>query len=266
MAGRVEGKVALITGGASGIGRGCAERLAEEGCTVVITDLQDAKGAEVVEAIQAKGGKAEYHHHDVTSEPAWIEVAAAIKARHGRLDILVNNAGIGISASVLDMALADFQRQTAINVDGVFLGVKHSIPVMRLSGDGGSIINMSSVAGLKGSAILAGYCATKGAVRLFTKSVAMECANAKDGIRCNSVHPGIIETPIWDTIVGTGEPGDNARASRPATLDAMSEAAVPLGVKGYPLDIANGVLWLASDESRYVTGAELVIDGGLSVR
>jgi NAD(P)-dependent dehydrogenase (short-subunit alcohol dehydrogenase family) len=266
MAGRVEGKVALITGGASGIGRGCAERLAEEGAVVVITDLQDAKGAEVVEAIKAKGGSAAYHHHDVTQEQAWIDVAAAIKAAYGRLDILVNNAGIGLSGSVLDMALADFQRQTAINVDGVFLGVKHSIPVMRLSGDGGSIINMSSVAGLKGSAILAGYCATKGAVRLFTKSVAMECADAKDGIRCNSVHPGIIETPIWDTIIGTGEPGDNARAPRPATLDAMSQTAVPLGVKGYPLDIANGVLWLASEESRYVTGAELVIDGGMSVR
>jgi len=266
MAGRVEGKVALITGGASGIGRGCAERLAEEGAVVVITDVQDAKGAEVAAAINATGGKAEYLHHDVTSEQAWIDVAAAVKAKHGRLDILVNNAGVGISGSVLDMPLADFQRQTAINVDGVFLGVKHSIPVMRLSGDGGSIINMSSVAGLKGSPTLAGYCATKGAVRLFSKSVAMECAGAKDGIRCNSVHPGIIETPIWDTIIGTGEPGDNARAARPATLDAMSEMAVPLGVKGYPLDIANGVLWLASDESRYVTGAELVIDGGLSVR
>lgn len=266
MAGRVAGKVALVTGGASGIGRACAERLAEEGAVVVVTDLQDAKGAEVVAGIKAAGGKAEYHHHDVTSEDAWIKVAAAIKAAHGRLDILVNNAGIGISASVLDMSLADFQRQVAINVDGVFLGTKHSIPVMRLSGDGGSIINMSSVAGLKGSAILAGYCATKGAVRLFTKSVALECAQAKDGIRVNSVHPGIIETPIWDDIVGTGEPGDNARPPRPQTLDAMTAEAVPLGKKGWPLDIANGVLWLASNESAYVTGAELVIDGGFSIR
>jgi len=266
MAGRVEGKVALVTGGASGIGRGCAERLAQEGAVVVITDLQDAKGAEVVEAITAMGGKAEYLHHDVTSEQAWIDVVAAIKAKHGRLDILVNNAGIGISGSVLEMTLADFQRQTAINLDGVFLGVKHSIPAMRLSGQGGSIINMSSVAGLKGSAILAGYCATKGGVRLFTKAVAMECANAKDGIRVNSVHPGIIETPIWDTIIGTGEPGDNARPARAQMLDAMSTDAVPLGVKGFPGDIANGVLWLASEESRYVTGAELVIDGGLSIR
>lgn len=266
MAGRVEGKVALVTGGASGIGRGCAERLAREGATVVVTDLQDAKGAEVVAAIVAAGGKADYLHHDVTSEQAWIDIIAAIKAKHGRLDTLVNNAGIGISASVLEMSLADFQRQTAINLDGVFLGVKHSIPLIREGKRGGSIINMSSVAGLKGSAILAGYCATKGGVRLFTKSVAMECANAKDGIRVNSVHPGIIETPIWDTIMGTGEPGDNARPARPVVLDAMTAEGVPLGVKGYPEDIANGVLWLASDESRYVTGAELVIDGGLTIK
>ncbi len=266
MAGRVEGKVALVTGGASGIGRGCAERLAQEGATVVVTDLQDDKGAQVVAAIEGMGGKAWHMHHDVTSEQAWIDVAAAIKAKHGRLDILVNNAGIGISGSVLDMTLSDFQRQTAINLDGVFLGVKHSIPLMRAEPSGGSIINMSSVAGLKGSAILAGYCATKGGVRLFTKSVAMECANAKDGIRVNSVHPGIIETPIWDTIMGTGEPGDNARPPRAQVLDAMTAEGVPLGKKGYPEDIANGVLWLASEESRYVTGAELVIDGGLTVK
>jgi len=266
MSGRVAGKVALITGGASGIGRSSAERLAEEGAIIVLTDVQDDKGAEAVAAIQAKGGQAEYHHHDVTVEADWIAVAAAVKARHGRLDILVNNAGVAFSGSVVDMPLAQFQLQNAINIDGVFLGVKHSLPVMRLSGDGGSIINMSSVAGLKGSAILAGYCASKGAVRLFTKSVALECASVKDGVRVNSVHPGIIETPIWDTIVGTGEPGDNARPSRPATLDAMTAEAVPLGKKGWPGDIANGVLWLASDESRYVTGAELVIDGGFSIR
>ena len=263
--GRVSGKVALITGGSSGIGRGCAEVLAREGAVVVITDLQDAKGAETVAAIQAAGGKAEYLHHDVTKEADWVSVIEQIKSRHGRLDILVNNAGIGIGGSVFDMTLADFQRQNAVNLDGVFLGVKHSIPLMRLGG-GGSVINMSSVAGLKGSPNLAGYCATKGGVRLFTKAVAMECANARDGVRVNSVHPGIIETPIWDTILGTGEPGANDRLPRSATLDAMSSTGVPIGVKGLPEDIANGVLWLSSDESRYVTGAEIVIDGGLSVR
>jgi NAD(P)-dependent dehydrogenase (short-subunit alcohol dehydrogenase family) len=259
MAGRVAGKVALVTGGASGIGRGCAERLAEEGAVVVITDLQDHKGEEVVQAITAAGGKAEYLHHDVTDEAAWQDVVAQVKARHGRLDILVNNAGIGIGGSVLEMTLDTWRRQTAVNLDGVFLGVKHSIPLMREGDSGGSIINMSSVAGLKGAPSLAGYCATKGGVRLFTKSVAMECANAKDGIRVNSVHPGIIETPIWLTVAPTG-------SNEPPDLDALSTMAVPLGVKGFPADIANGVLWLASDESRYVTGAELVIDGGLSVR
>lgn len=264
--GRVLGKVALVTGGASGIGRACAERLAEEGAIIVVTDLQDDKGAETVEAIRAAGGQASYLHHDVTSEADWVSAIEEVKKLHGRLDTLVNNAGIAISGSVIEMSLADFRKQNAVNIDGVFLGVKHSIPLMRASGQGGSIINMSSVAGLKGSAILAGYCASKGAVRLFTKSVALECAAAKDEIRINSVHPGIIETPIWDDIMGTGEPGDNARPSRPATLDAMTTEAVPLGKKGYPLDIANGVLWLASEESRYVTGAELVIDGGFSIR
>jgi NAD(P)-dependent dehydrogenase (short-subunit alcohol dehydrogenase family) len=263
MAGRVDGKVALVTGGASGIGRGCAERLAAEGAVVIATDLQDHKGAEVVEAIEKAGGRAEYLHHDVTDEQAWVDVVAKVKAAHGRLDVLVNNAGIGLGGSVLEMTLADWRKQTAVNLDGVFLGVKHAIPLMR-EGGGGSIINMSSVAGLKGAATLAGYCATKGGVRLFTKAVAMECANAQDGIRVNSVHPGIIDTPIWLTVMprAGAAPGANA----PPDLDAMSQMAVPLGVKGYPEDIANGVLWLASDESRYVTGAELVIDGGLSVR
>jgi NAD(P)-dependent dehydrogenase (short-subunit alcohol dehydrogenase family) len=259
MAGRVAGKVALVTGGASGIGRGCAERLAEEGAVVVLTDLQDPKGEEAVAAIKAAGGKAEYLHHDVTDEAEWEGVVGEVRKRHGRLDILVNNAGVGLAGSVLEMTLETWRKQTAVNLDGVFLGAKHAIPLMRESGDGGSIVNMSSVAGLKGSPGLAGYCATKGGVRLFTKAVAMECANAKDGIRVNSVHPGIIETPIWLTVLPTG-------TNEPPDLDAISTMAVPLGVKGFPVDIANGVLWLASDESRYVTGAELVIDGGLSVR
>jgi NAD(P)-dependent dehydrogenase (short-subunit alcohol dehydrogenase family) len=256
--GRVEGKVALVTGGASGIGAGCARTLAREGAKVVITDIQDAKG----EALAAEIG-ATYLHHDVTSEDAWIEVMAEVERRHGRLDVLVNNAGIGVgSPSITTMTLADFKRQQAINVEGVFLGLKHGLLLMRKAGNGGSIVNMSSVAGLKGSPILAAYCATKGAVRLLTKAVALECGEAKDRVRVNSVHPGIIETPIWEGIAGTREPGVNA----PPDLDAVSAMAVPLGVKGVPQDIADGVLWLASDESRYVTGTEIVIDGGLSIR
>ena len=257
---QLTGKVALVTGGASGIGAACARRLAAEGAAVVVTDVQDLKG----EALAAElGAPSLYTHHDVTSEAAWIEVIALVKRRFGRLDILVNNAGIGLSApSVTEMTLADFQRQQAVNVDGVFLGCKHGLPLMREAGNGGSIVNMSSVAGLKGTPTLAGYSATKGAVRMFSKSVALECAAAKDGVRVNSVHPGIIETPIWQGIIPGGAPGSNA----PPDLDALSTMAVPLGVKGVPEDIANVVLWLASAESRYVTGAELVVDGGLVVR
>jgi NAD(P)-dependent dehydrogenase (short-subunit alcohol dehydrogenase family) len=257
--GRVDGKVALVTGGASGIGRGCVEALAREGARVVIADIQDQLGKEVA----AEVNDASYMHLDVTSESEWAAVCEGIDRKFERLDILVNNAGIGVACqSITTMPLADFKRQQAVNVEGVFLGMKHALPVMRKAGHGGSIINMSSVAGLKGSPILAGYCATKGAVRLLTKAVALECANFKDGVRINSVHPGIIETPIWLGIAGTMSPGSNV----PIDLDERAAAFVPLGVKGYPADIANAVLWLASEESRYVTGAELVVDGGLSVR
>jgi NAD(P)-dependent dehydrogenase (short-subunit alcohol dehydrogenase family) len=263
MAGRVEGRVAIVTGAASGIGRACAERLASEGARVVLTDIQDDLGAEVAGGI---GGDAVYLRHDVTDEDAWIAVLAEVRKRHGRLDILVNNAGIAIGGPIADFSLADWRKQQAVNVDGVFLGVKHSLPLMRQTG-GGNIVNISSVAGLRGSGNLAGYCATKGAVRLFTKSVAMECAGLRDGIRCNSVHPGLIETPIWDGIMNApGPEGANAAVARPASLDDIAAMAVPLGYKGLPSDIADGVLYLASDESRYVTGAELVIDGGFVTR
>jgi len=165
---------------------------------------------------------------------------------------------------VVDMAFADWKRQVAVNLDGVFLGVKHSLPLMR-AGGGGSIINVSSIAGIKASPNVSGYCATKGGVRLFTKSVALECAAAKDGVRVNSLHPGITETAIWDTLIGTVEDGSNGGRERGPTLDKLTERAVPLGYKAAPEDIANGILWLASDESRYVTGTELVIDGGRSI-
>lgn len=259
MAGRVAGKVVLITGGASGIGRGCAERLAGEGATVIISDIQDELGNETAAAIAGAGGTCTYLHHDVTSEDAWVEVIRSIEQRHGGLHVLVNNAGIGIGGSIVEMTLADWQRQQAINLDGVFLGIKHAIPLMRAVG-GGSIINMSSVAGLKGNARLAAYNATKGGVRLLTKGVALECAQERWNIRVNSVHPGVIDTPIWTKVVpGALEPGANA-----VDVAEMAAAAVPTGVAGQPLDIANAVLFLASDDSSYVTGTELVVDGGLS--
>lgn len=265
--GRVQGKVALVTGGASGIGRACALLLGKEDATVIVTDVQDDMGQDTARKINQDGGDAMYLNHNVTDEDAWIRVIGEIRSCYGKLHVLVNNAGIAVAGPVTDMSLADWRRQQAINLDGVFLGTKHALPLMRESG-GGSIINMSSLAGLKGSAGLAGYCATKGGVRLFTKAVAMECAAAKDKIRVNSVHPGIIETPIWSGIA-EGMPGEvnaaHSRANAP-DLDALSSMIVPMGVKGLPEDIAEGVLYLASDASRYVTGTELVIDGGLSTR
>ncbi|HZR87936.1 MAG TPA: glucose 1-dehydrogenase [Bradyrhizobium sp.] len=261
---RVEGKVALVTGAASGIGRSATLMLAREGARLVATDVQDEKGARLLADLRAFGSEADYHHHDVTSEDDWRAVIARTKARFGRLDVLVNNAGIGLSCPVVDMSLADWRRQTAVNLDGVFLGVKHALPVMR-EGGGGSIINVSSIAGIKASPNVSGYCATKGGVRLFTKAVALECAAARDGVRVNSLHPGITETAIWDTLIGTAEEGSNAGPARGPTLDKLTARAVPLGFKAMPEDIANGILWLASDESRYVTGAELVIDGGRSI-
>lgn len=256
--GALDGKVALVTGGSSGIGRGTAERFAAEGATVVITDIQVAEGEALAASL-----KGVFLKHDVTQESEWESVIAEVDRRFGRLDVLVNNAGIAIGApDITQMSLDDWRKQQAINVEGVFLGLKHSLPLMRRAGNGGSVINLSSVAGLKGSPAMAAYCATKGAVRLLTKSVALECTAAQDGIRVNSVHPGLIETPIWIDIARTTRPGEN----QPMDLDAASSVAVPLGRKGVPAEIAAGILWLASDESRYVTGAELVIDGGLTVR
>lgn len=258
-AGRVEGKVAIVSGGASGIGRSCALRLAEQGATVMVTDIQDDAGAETVALIREASGQADYMPHDVADEQAWTDVVAKTIANMGRLDILVNNAGIAIGGSIVDMTLADWQRQQSINLDGVFLGVKHAIPAMRDSG-GGSIINMSSVAGLKGAASLAAYNATKGGVRLFTKGVALECAQNQWNIRVNSVHPGIIDTPIWGKInPEMSEDGEPA-----LDPDAIAALAVPSGQLGTALDIANAVLFLASDDSSYMTGTEVVVDGGLS--
>jgi NAD(P)-dependent dehydrogenase (short-subunit alcohol dehydrogenase family) len=255
---RVAGKIAIVTGGASGIGRSCAGLLADEGAIVVITDVQQSLGEKAAADITARGGNAEFLLHDVTDEAAWESVIEHTVANHGGLHVLINNAGIGIGGSIVDMTLADWQRQQAINLDGVFLGVKHAIPAMRDSGNG-SIINMSSVAGLKGSPNLAAYNATKGGVRLFTKGVALECAQSRWPIRVNSVHPGIIDTPIWTKVNPEMLEGGNA-----IDVEAMAEMGVPTGQLGQPRDIANGVLFLASDESSYMTGTELVIDGGLS--
>jgi NAD(P)-dependent dehydrogenase (short-subunit alcohol dehydrogenase family) len=248
--GQLDGRVGIVTGAASGIGAATARVLAREGAKIVLTDLDDAAGLALAEEI---GGV--YLHHDVTNESEWPAVIAAAE-KFGRLDIMVANAGIGIMGPAIDMSLETWRRQMSINVDGVFLSVKYCIPAMRKAGNGGSIIMLSSVAGLRGSAGLAGYSATKGAVRLFAKSMALECAQARDGIRVNSVHPGIIATPIWNKI-----PQRSNAAMDPNQIAANS---VPLGVPGQAEDIANGILFLASDMSSHMTGSELVIDGGLT--
>jgi len=258
--GQVEGKVAIVTGGASGIGAACAETLAREGAKVVLTDLDDARGEALAGKLRAAGRDARFFHQDVADEARWAEVVAETERLFGGLHILVANAGIAVMGAVVDMTLADWRRQTAVNLDGVFLSVKHAIPAMRRAGRGGSIILLSSVAGLRGSAGLAGYSATKGAVRLFAKSVALECAAARDGIRVNSVHPGIIETAIWEKMPAGLPSGRNA----PLDARAVAAESVPLGEPGQASDVADGVLFLASDASRHVTGSELVIDGGMT--
>src|SRR5215469_5007851 len=181
--GQVDSKIAVVTGGASGIGAACAEALAREGAKVVLTDIDDARGQELAAGIRSAGGEVLYLSLDVTDETRWQEIVVEFERRYGRLDILVANAGIGVMCtSIAEMSLADWRRQTAVNLDGVFLSVKHCLPLMRRSG-GGSIVMTSSIAGLRGSATLAGYCATKGGVRLFAKAIAMECAARGDGTR-----------------------------------------------------------------------------------
>ena len=255
---QLAGKAAIVTGGASGIGEACSETLAREGAAVLVTDVDDTLGKAVVERIAKAGGKAAYLHHDVRDEATWPGVIAEAEKRFGRLDIMVANAGIGIMSLIETMTLADWQRQQAINLDGVFLSIKHSIPAMRKVG-GGSIVLMSSIAGLRGAPGLAAYSATKGGVRLLAKSVALEYA--EDKIRCNSVHPGIIATPIWGKIP-TGAEGN--RRNAPIDPRERAAAAVPLTRVGEAQDIANGVLFLCTDAASYVTGQELVIDGGMT--
>lgn len=258
--GQVEGKVALVTGGASGIGAACAETLAREGAKVVLTDVDGAGGEAVAERIRAAGREARFLHQDVADEDRWPAVVAETERLFGGLHILVANAGIAVIRPVFEMTLADWRRQTAVNLDGVFLSVKHGIPAIRRAGRGGSVVLMSSVAGLRGSAGLAGYSATKGAVRLFAKSVALECAGARDGVRVNSVHPGIIETAIWEKMPAGLPDGRNA----PIDARAVAAQGVPLGEAGQASDIADAVLFLASDASRHMTGSEVVLDGGMT--
>lgn len=253
--GRLEGKVALVTGGASvpGLGSATAQRFAEEGATVYISD-RDAAGAErTAAAIRGAGGQAIALAHDVVSEADWDRVMATIESDHGKLDVLVNNAGIAVLRMLEDFTTDDWRLQNSVNLDSVFYGTKRAVKLMRKAGNGGSIINVSSVAGLFGVPGCSAYAASKGGVRLFSKVVALECA--KDAIRCNTVHPGMILTNMQG--VAQEDNADNFDTTM---------ALVPMGYMGAPLDIANMNLFLASDEARYITGAEFVVDGGMAAQ
>ena len=253
--GRVEGKVALVTGAGStpGLGEATAKRLAEEGAIVYLTDIDEAGAQARAEEIRAAGGRAKAMRHDVTSEAAWDATVDAILAAEGRLDILVNNAGIAVLRMIDAMTPQDFARQMEVNMTSVYLGTRRAVAEMRKTGQGGAIINLSSVAGLVGIPGVSAYAASKAGVRLFSKAIAME--TAREGIRVNSVHPGMIWTNMQKV----------ALQDNPEQYDIII-AGIPMGKMGEALDIANCVLFLASEEARYITGAEFVVDGGMTAQ
>jgi NAD(P)-dependent dehydrogenase (short-subunit alcohol dehydrogenase family) len=259
---RLDDRVALVTGAARGLGAQIAEALASVGARVMLTDvLTDALEA-TTEALATADAKVAFRRHDVTQEADWVSAMQATLTRFGRLDVVVNNAGIETAALFADCELVDFRRTMAINVDGVFLGIKHAVRAMRPGGGagrGGSIVNLSSAAGLVGVPTLGAYCASKGAVRLMTKAAAVECARLGYGIRVNSVHPGIVKTEMGSNVVRNfarlGLAPDEAAA------DAFISSMHPLGY-GQPADVAHAVIYLASNASRWTTGAEIVLDGG----
>jgi 3(or 17)beta-hydroxysteroid dehydrogenase len=258
MSNRLQQKVALVTGGGSGIGEAICHRFAEEACTVVVTDIVGDKAAAVVEAIVANGGKALALTQDVTDEAMWQTVMAQIIEQCGGLDVLVNNAGIAIPGTAEDTSLDDWRKTQAVNLESVFLGTRAAVAAMQQSG--GSIINISSIEGIVGEPKMAAYNASKGGVRLFTKSAALHCAEQDYSIRVNSVHPGFIQTPLIEGALAA-MPADEAQA-----LFARVVGNIPLKKLGSPVDIANACLYLASDESAYMTGSELVIDGGYTAK
>lgn len=264
---KLEGRVALVTGGARGIGAASATALADAGAAVLITDVLDADGERTAAAIAAKGGRAGYCHHDVRDEAAWRSAVAEAERRFGGLDILLNNAGIFALKPMSETSIEEFRHMQSINVDGVFLGMKCAIPALAKRAQqwpgGGSIINLSSVAGLTGAAFAVPYNASKGAVRLMTKGAALECAQLGHKIRVNSIHPGIIDTlmgqQVMDDLVATGAGSANE-------VRANAIALHPLGRLGNAADIANAVVFLASDDSAFMTGSEVVVDGGMTAR
>jgi 3(or 17)beta-hydroxysteroid dehydrogenase len=254
--GRLTGKIALVTGAASGIGLATTRMFISQGAAVVMSDINSEAGEAEAKSLRSSGGAVIFVAHDVTSEPSWIATIAAVRTAHGRLDILVNNAGVGTGGSIEDATLEEWRQIHAVNADGPFLGCKHGIGLMKKNGDGGSIINISSVAGIIGAPQLAAYCASKGSVRLLTKSVALHCARKGYGIRCNSVHPSYTDTPMVNGMVEQHRTPDRYR-------EAL-EGASPMGRLGQADDIAGAILYLASDDAKFTTGAEIVVDGGLT--
>lgn len=258
MGGRAANKVVIVTGAGSnpGLGRAAALRLSSEGAKLVVTDI-DLEGAQdCAAAIEAAGGTALALQQDVTEETRWQETIAATLEAYGRLDVLVNNAGIAVLKPIAEMTLDDFNRQQNVNLTSVFLGCKYAMAQMTEQGTGGSLINLSSVAGLIGLASCVAYGASKGGVRLMSKSIAVEGAPAN--IRCNSVHPGV----IWTNMQAGAQSGSGSGL----TQSSLPTTMVPLGRMGQPDDIANCILYLASDEAAYVTGAEFTIDAGMTAQ
>ena len=256
--GRVQGKKALVTGAAQGLGAAQARMLAREGAKVLLTDINGAGVAVQAEAINAElgAGTAFAIRHDVTSPDDWDAAIALAGEALGGLSVLVNNAGVGVRGNIETCTLADWRRGFAINVDSVFLGCQKALPLLK-DNQPGSIVNISSIAGLIASDTMPGYNASKAAVWMLSKSVALYCAKRGWDVRCNSVHPTFIDTPILDGIA------TNANLDKDVVMGKLARQ-IPLGRVGQPDDIAAGVLYLASDESRFMTGAELKLDGGIS--
>lgn len=258
---RVAGKVALVTGAASGIGAECARLLAAEGAKVVVCDLNEEQGKATADAIVAAGGEACFAALDVADEGQWIDLVGVVEQRFGGLNVLVNCAGTTVQTLTFptDTTLEEWQRLMRVNLEGTFLATKHSLALMMKTRPvNGSIINISSVLGIVGQAGIAAYNASKGGVRLYSKSVALSCAQDNVNVRVNTIHPGFIRTPMLEhSIARYGDPEEGKR---------FYDALQPIGRLGQPEDIAYGALYLASDESGFVTGAELVIDGGYTAR
>lgn len=258
MTGRVNGKMALVTGGASGLGKSTAELLAAEGARVAVTDIDEAAGRAVVEHINSGSAignaGAIFLRHDVTDEDQWISILRDVRDAFGGLHILVNSAGISLTRNVEELELEEWRHVHAVDLDSVFLGCKHAIKDIAASG-GGSIVNISSIAGIIAGHNMAAYNSAKAAVRHLSKSVALHCARKGYNIRCNSVHPAFVDTPILD---------EHRERFGPEEALRKLGRQVPLGRVGLPVEVAYGILYLASDESAFTTGSELIIDGGIS--